>query len=95
MSNANANPVRIYVATTNDIIQNGNTELDAGIYNINSTGQGRVLFNGNPATYGSIIANSFNLNGTPDLHYVPGLFSSGQVSYYGFAGDWTEQNVNY
>ena len=33
-------PVKIYIATTNDVIQNGNTELDAGIYNVNSSGSG-------------------------------------------------------
>jgi hypothetical protein len=95
MSKSNAYPVRVYVATTNDVIQNGNTELDCGIYNINSSGQGRMIFNGNPTTYGSVICNSFNLNGTPNLNYVSGLFSFGQISYYGFGGVWTEQNVNY
>ncbi len=88
--NPNNPPVKIYIATNNDVIQNGNTTLDAGIYNVNGTGSGRVIFNGNPTVNGSVIANVFTLNGTPIINYTPGYFGSSNPGYYGFNNNYQE-----
>ena len=85
-------PVRIYVATTNDVIFNGNSELDAGIYNYNGPSSGRVIFNGTPDVYGAVIANKFTLNGNPHIHYVAGYFQPSTTGYYGFDNYWAEIN---
>lgn len=88
--NPNNPPVKIYIATNNDVIQNGNTELDAGLYNVNGTGSGRVIFNGNPNVNGSVIANSFILNGHPTVNYTSGYFGSSSPGYYGFNNNYQE-----
>jgi len=90
MSTSTTSPVKIYIATTNDVIQNGNTEIDAGIYNLNNSGSGRVILNGNPTVNGSIISNMFTFNGTPTINYTSGYFSLGGASYYGVATTWNE-----
>ena len=84
--------VTIYIATNNDVIQNGNTELDASIYNWNSTSSGRVILNGSPVMYGSVISNMFTMNGNPIINYQTGYFSSGNAGYYGFDNQWQEVN---
>ena len=89
--------VRIYLATTNDVIMGGNSELDAGIYNINnsnvssSSGTGRVIFNGTPDIHGTVIANKFTFNGNPTVSAIQGYFSpTGSVLYYGCVPPWQE-----
>jgi len=83
--------VRIYVATSNDIQLNGSLELDAGIYNVNNAGSGRVLFNGNPAIYGMVISNMFTFNGTPTIYNTQGYFTpSGGTVYYQCVQPWQE-----
>lgn len=84
--------VKMYVATTNDIILNGNAELDAGIYNYNGSRNGRVIFNGNPTVYGAVVADTFALNGTPNLQYAPGYFQTSNGGYYGYENSWVEEN---
>ncbi len=97
MSQSQDDPVKIYIATTNDFIMNGNTELDAGVYdyNANSSGQtwGRVIENGSPTVYGSIIANSAILNGHPTINYTGGYFAPTSGGYYGFETNWAEINL--
>ena len=85
-------PVQMYIATTNDVILNGNNELDAGIYNVNGYGNGCVIFNGSPVFYGCAICNRFILNGNPAVHYVSGVFQTGGTAYYGFDNVWQELN---
>lgn len=84
-------PVRIYIATSNDVQLNGNDELDAGIYNINNAKSGRVLFNGNPNVYGMVVSNTFNFNGNPNINADGRYFSpTTAVSYYGCVQPWME-----
>lgn len=83
--------VRVYVASTNDVILNGNTELDAGVYNYNGATSGRVIFNGTPDVYGSVISNMFTLNGNPTIHYMPGYFTANVAGYYGYDNAWKEE----
>jgi len=88
--------VRIYVATSNDIQLNGNFELDAGIYNVNNAGSGRVIFNGNPSIYGMVISNMFTFNSIPTLYNTQGYFSpSGGTVYYQCVRPWQEVNGAY
>jgi Tfp pilus assembly protein PilX len=83
--------VRIYLATTNDVILNGNSELDAGIYNVNNSATGRVIFNGTPNIYGTVIGNKFTFNGNPTVSAIQGYFSpTGSVLYYGSVPPWQE-----
>jgi len=83
--------VRIYVATSNDIQLNNGYELDAGIYNVNNAGSGRVIFNGNPSIYGTIISNMFTFNNTPTIYTTQGYFGPGGGSvYYQCATPWQE-----
>lgn len=84
--------VKMYVGTTNDVILNGNVELDAGIYNYNGASSGRVIFNGTPDVYGSVIANKFTLNGNPKLFYTGGYFQGTSGGYYGYDNSWAEVN---
>ena len=84
--------VHVYIATNNDVILNGNSELDAGIYNYNGSSSGRVIFNGTPDVYGSVISNMFTANGNPTIHYRPGFFQAGTVGYFGFDNQWSEIN---
>lgn len=91
MSSDPTKAVRIYIATNNDVQLNGNTELDAGLYNVNLAGSGRIIFNGNPAMYGTIVANKFTFNGNPQVHAVGGYFApTGTTSYYKCVQPWTE-----
>lgn len=90
MSSDPSKAVRIYIATSNDVQMNGNVEFDAGIYNINNSGSGRVLVNGTPNIYGSIIANKFTFNGNPQVYYTAGYFSVGGITYYGAITPWIE-----
>ena len=84
-------PVRIYLATTNDVILNGNSELDAGIYNVNNSASGRVIFNGTPNIYGMVISNMFTFNGNPTVGAVQGYFyPNGTTSYYGCVPPYSE-----
>ncbi|MCL5283863.1 MAG: hypothetical protein M1330_04020 [Armatimonadetes bacterium] len=97
MSDDQSNPVRMYVATTSDFVMNGNTELDAGVYdyNANASGQtwGTVVDNGNPVVDGSIIATSVILNGYPTINYSGEFFSPLSTGYYGFDNNsWFEVN---
>ncbi len=88
---ASPNAVRAYIATSNDVILNGNSELDAGIYNINNAASGRVIFNGTPNIIGTVMANKFTFNGNPTVSAVQGYFSpNGSVLYYGFVPPWQE-----
>jgi hypothetical protein len=82
--------VRIYIATTNDIIQNGNGELDALLYNINGYGNGRFIMNGTPNFYGQAIVNKFTLNGNPTIAYQNGYFGAATPTYYSFDNLWQE-----
>jgi hypothetical protein len=83
--------VSIYVATTNDVIMNGNTELDAGIYNYNGPANGgNVILNGSPIVNGSIIAYKFTCNGNPTVNYQTGFFQTTGAGYYGFDDQWLE-----
>jgi Tfp pilus assembly protein PilX len=84
--------VKMYVATTNDVIFNGNTELDAGVYDYNGAGANKVIFNGTPTVYGSFISNAFILNGNPTINYEAGYFTGGGPGYYGYNNSWTELN---
>lgn len=90
MSTDPTKPVKIYFGTTNDIQQNGNTEIDAGIYSLNNSGSGRVILNGNPVVNGSIISNMFTFNGNPTVNYTTGYFSIGGSVYYAVSNNWTE-----
>lgn len=92
MSTDSTKPVRMYVATSNDIQLNGNIEMDAGIYNVNNAGSGRVIFNGSPAIYSSIISNMFTFNSAPQVHFQSGLFTPPGTSGYAFNNSWTELN---
>ncbi len=88
---ASPNAVRIYLATTNDVILNGNSELDAGVYNINNAATGRVIFNGTPNIIGAVFSNKFTFNGNPTVSAVQGYFSpTGSVLYYGCVPPWFE-----
>jgi Tfp pilus assembly protein PilX len=91
-SSAPDKAVRIYSATSNDMIFNGNTRLDAGIYNVNNAKSGRVIFNGNPTLYGNAITNMFTLNGTPNINPQTGMFTTTSGGLYGFDDSWTEVN---
>jgi Tfp pilus assembly protein PilX len=83
--------VRVYIATTNDVILGGNSELDAGIYNVNNSGAGRMIFNGTPSIYGMMIGNMFTFNGNPTVTSVQGYFMPQlSVSYYGCTQPWQE-----
>lgn len=83
--------VRVYVATTSDVILGGNSELDAGIYNVNASATGRVIFNGTPNIYGMVIANAFIFNGYPTIGAVQGYFDpTAKVTYYGCVQPWQE-----
>jgi Tfp pilus assembly protein PilX len=91
MSQDPTKAVRIYIATTNDVILGGNDELDAGIYNVNNSGAGRIIFNGTPNIYGLVVGNTFTFNGNPTLGAVPGYFTpTGKISYYGCVQPWQE-----
>ncbi len=94
MSQDATKEVRIYGATTNDYILNGNAELDAGLYDYNGPSSGRVIFNGSPATYGWVVANKFTLNGTPVIYYVPNLYYQDTGGYYGFDNSWQDLNTS-
>jgi len=85
-------PVRVNIATINDVVINGSLELDAGIYNVNNAGKGNVVFSGSSqAIYGMIICNTFSFNGSPNIGAVPGYFSpSSTVSGYGCVQPWQE-----
>jgi hypothetical protein len=85
-------PVRIYSATSNDVVQNGNVELDAGIYNVNNAGVGRVVLNGSGNMYTSIISNMFTFNGAPTVHFITGYFSPTGQGVYSFSNNWQELN---
>jgi hypothetical protein len=85
--------VTMYIASNNDVIMNGNTELDAGVYNYNGASSGTVIMNGSPQVYGSVIGNKFIMNGNPTVNYQTGYFQTGVGgSYYGFADQWLEIN---
>ena len=84
--------VKIYIATSSDIAINGNVELDAGIYMINNSGSGHVIFNGNASIYGMIMSNGFVFNSSPTIYNVQGYFAptgSGAV-YYGIVQPYQE-----
>ena len=84
-------PVKLYVATSNDIAINGSNELDAGIYNINNAKSGQIIFNGNANIYGSLFGNAFTFNNTPTVHAVQGYFSpTGGLTYFGIVPPWYE-----
>lgn len=89
--------VRIYLATSSDVILAGNAELDAGIYNINNanngitSANGRVILSGTPNIYGEVFANKFTFNGNPTVTAVQGYFSpTANVLYYGCVPPWQE-----
>ena len=84
--------VQIYVATNNDVIFNGNIELDAGVYNYNSASSGRVILNGSPVVNGCVIGNKFTCNGNPTITYLSNIFQTGGTTYYGFDNSWLEIN---
>jgi Tfp pilus assembly protein PilX len=90
MSTDPSKPVRIYIALSNDVQLNGNVELDAGLYNVNASGSGRVIVNGNPTLYGSVIANKFTFNGNPEVVYTSGYFSINSQTYYGVVPPYSE-----
>ncbi len=95
--NAQNNPVRMYIASSSEFVMNGNTELDAGVYdcNANASGQtwGTVVENGNPVINGSIIANSVILNGFPTINYSGSFFTPISTGFYGFDNNsWFEVN---
>ena len=90
MSSDPTKPVRIYIALSNDVQWNGNVEMDAGIYNVNASGNGRVLVNGSPNIYGSIISNKFTFNGNPQVNFTAGYFSINAITYYGAVTPWSE-----
>jgi Tfp pilus assembly protein PilX len=92
MSADNTKPVKMYVATNNDVIFNGNNQLDAGVYNYNGANSGKIIFNGNPTVYGSFVSNAFILNGNPTINYQAGLFQTTGTGYYGYNNSWTELN---
>jgi hypothetical protein len=55
---------------------------------------GTLLFNGTPDVYGSVIANTFTLNGNPTIHYQAGYFNGTSGSgYYGYDDAWAEENA--
>lgn len=90
-SPASPNAVRVYAATNSDVLLNGNSELDAGIYHVNNSGVGQVAFSGTPDIHGSVIANSFTFNGNPTVTAIQGYFSpNATVTYYGFVPPWLE-----
>ena len=92
MSADDTKPVKMYVATNNDVIFNGNNELDAGVYNYNGANSGKIIFNGTPTVYGSFVSNAFILNGNPTINYQAGLFQTTGAGYYGYNNSWTELN---
>jgi len=85
-------PVRVNIATINDVVINGSVELDAGIYNVNNAAKGNVVFSGSSqAIYGMIICNTFSFNGSPNIGAVQGYFSPlSTVSYYSCVQPWQE-----
>jgi hypothetical protein len=86
-------PVRIYSAASSDVIMQGTSHIDCGIYNVNRAGQGSIQLGGTPDVYGPIITNYFTLNGTVHLHYVPKMFKPSFSGYYGIIpGTWAEVN---
>ena len=90
MSTDPTKPCRLYIALTNDVQWNGNVEMDAGLYNVNASGSGRVLINGSPVVYGSVISNKFTFNGNPDIIYTAGYFAINSQIYYGAVTPWQE-----
>ena len=82
MATDSTKPVKIYSATTNDMALNGNNELDAGIYNVNNSNSGRVIFNGSPNIYGCIISNMFTFNAAPHVNFVSGYFGASSIDHY-------------
>ena len=89
--------VRVYVATASDVGLGGNSEMDAGIYNINNSnvnnqpGVGQVVFHGTPDIHGSVIANKFTFNGNVNVTAVNGYYSpTANVLYYGLVPPWSE-----
>jgi hypothetical protein len=85
-------PVRIYIATSNDVDLNGSAEFDAGLYNVNNAGSGRIIFNGSPTMYTSVISNMFTFNQAPIIHYQTGYFYPLGTSVYSFNNSWIELN---
>jgi hypothetical protein len=84
-------PVVMFVATTNDIQQNGNATMDMAIYNVNASGGGRILLNGSNVTVnGQLVGQSITANGPATVNYINEFASSG--SYYGYdkTAPWVE-----
>ena len=81
--------VRFYVATTSGVTLNGNSELDAGVYNVTGTGA-TTTFNGTANLYGTVICDKFILNGTPNVVATPGYFAPSGSGSYEFGNSWVE-----
>jgi Tfp pilus assembly protein PilX len=91
MSSDPTKAVRMYVGENSAVNLNGSTEFDAGVYAYNGTSGGQVNFNGTGNIYGSVIANTIDFNGSPNVNYVSGYFQNG-VGYYGYDNSWLEIN---
>ena len=87
--------VKIYVGTTNDIIQNGTVDINCMLYNINPNGSGQFIINGNCKFNGSAICNAFTCNGHCTATYSSGYFGNSTPSYYSFDNVYTESNPSF
>jgi hypothetical protein len=93
MSSDPSKAVRIYVATTNGITLTGNSELDAGVYDVTGGSNSIVNLGGTATLYSTtIISDNFSFNGTPNIVTPAGYFTPAGGGTYQFLKNWTELN---
>jgi hypothetical protein len=87
--------VRIYIATSNGITLTGNSELDAGVYDVVGGSNSVVNLGGTAAVYNAtIVTDNLAMNGTPNVSTPPGYFIPLSGGTYQFSTGWTELNSN-
>ncbi|MDE2126619.1 MAG: hypothetical protein KGJ62_08520 [Armatimonadetes bacterium] len=84
--------VRLYIATSGNVTWDGSASIDAGIYNVNNSGTGSIIFNGGAQVLGQVIANSYSLEGAGSLTYQGGYFPVPGADYYGMDNALFEDN---
>ena len=80
MSTDPTKAVRIYAAATGGITLNGNSELDAGVYNV-TDGLATTTMNGTGTIYGTIICDNFVINGNNTISATLGYFTAPRVRH--------------
>ncbi len=91
MSTNPANAVRFYVATTSGVTLTGNSELDAGVYNVTGAGATTTI-EGTANLYGTVICDKFIFNGTPDIIATAGYFTPSGSATYLYNNSWSESS---